>query len=74
MELRLLDYDCSPGRLTLPLAQLACPQGSVTALGLQAGMLAKVSTKAHAVGLQNIHAPQASFGGRWSYTLHFRKH
>jgi 2-polyprenyl-3-methyl-5-hydroxy-6-metoxy-1,4-benzoquinol methylase len=65
MELRLLDYDCGPGRLALPLARLAGPQ---------AGMLAKVSTKAHAVGLQNIHAPQASFGGRWSYTLHFRKH
>lgn len=60
--MRVLDYGCGPGRLTLPLARLVGAQGQVTALDLQAKMLEKLRAKAMAENLVNICYLQASAG------------
>ena len=60
--MKVLDAGCGPGRLTLPLAEVVGPQGEVTALDLQAGMLARVREKVRAAGLQNVQFLQAGLG------------
>ena len=60
--MKVLDAGCGPGRLTLPLAKAVGPQGEVTALDIQEGMLARVREKVRAVGLQNVHYLQAELG------------
>lgn len=52
--MKVLDAGCGPGRLTLPLAETVGPQGEVTALDIQDGMLARVRAKVQAAGLQNV--------------------
>jgi len=61
-NMKVLDAGCGPGRLTLPLAQAVCPQGEVTALDIQEGMLARVREKVRAAGLQNVQFIQAGLG------------
>ena len=60
--MKVLDAGCGPGRLTLPLAETVGPQGEVTALDIQDGMLARVRAKVQAVGLQNVKFLQAGLG------------
>ena len=60
--MKVLDFGCGPGRLTLPLAQQVGPQGEVTALDIQAGMLRRVQEKARAAELNNIRYLQAAAG------------
>jgi ubiquinone/menaquinone biosynthesis C-methylase UbiE len=60
--MKVLDAGCGPGRLTLPLAETAGPQGEVTALDLQEGMLARARAKVQAAGLQNVKFLHAGLG------------
>jgi ubiquinone/menaquinone biosynthesis C-methylase UbiE len=60
--MRVLDAGCGPGRLTLPLAETVGPQGEVTALDLQAEMLARVRGKVETAGLQNVKFLHAGLG------------
>jgi ubiquinone/menaquinone biosynthesis C-methylase UbiE len=60
--MKVLDAGCGPGRLSIPAAQAIGPQGELTALDLQAGMLARTREKAQAVGLSNIRFVQAGLG------------
>ena len=43
----VLDADCGPGRLTIPIAIKLENHGTVTAMDIQADMLRKVQKKAH---------------------------
>ena len=52
--MKVLDFGCGPGRLTLPLARLVGDGGEVTALDLQPGMLQRLQEKAKAEGVGNI--------------------
>lgn len=54
-----IDIGCGPGRVTLPLARAVGPNGQVTALDVQDGMLAKVAAKAAAEALTNIRLLRA---------------
>jgi ubiquinone/menaquinone biosynthesis C-methylase UbiE len=47
----VVDLGCGPGYFTLPMAQMAGPQGRVIAVDLQPGMLEKMSARAAAEGL-----------------------
>lgn len=49
--MRVLDAGCGPGRVSIPCAQAIGPQGELTALDLQAGMLARTEEKARAAQL-----------------------
>jgi len=60
--MKVLDAGCGPGRLSIPAAKAIGPQGEITALDLQSGMLARVQEKAHAAGLTNIQLVQAGLG------------
>ncbi|MDE3243941.1 MAG: methyltransferase domain-containing protein [Nitrospirota bacterium] len=58
----VLDFDCGPGRLTVPAAQRVGPAGRVVSVDLQAGMLARAKEKAQAANLSNIEFVQAGAG------------
>lgn len=60
--MKVLDAGCGPGRLSIPAAQAIGPQGELTALDLQPGMLARAREKAQAAGLSNIRFLQAGLG------------
>lgn len=57
----VLDFGCGPGFFTIPMADMAGPDGRVFAVDLQQGMLDKVAAKARAAGLsQRIEPHQCS--------------
>ncbi|MCE5269700.1 methyltransferase domain-containing protein [bacterium] len=60
--LAVLDAGCGPGRLTIPAAGSVGPQGQVTALDIQRGMLERVRARARAEGLENITLIEAGAG------------
>lgn len=60
--MKVLDAGCGPGRLAIPCAQALEPQGELTALDLQPGMLARTQEKSRAAGLSNIRFTQAGLG------------
>lgn len=60
--IKVLDVGCGPGRLTIPAAKQVGPQGEVTAVDIQSGMLLKASKKAQAADLKNIRFLQAGAG------------
>jgi len=60
--MKVLDAGCGPGRLAIPAAQAIGSQGELTALDLQAGMLARVQEKARTAGLSNIRLMQVELG------------
>ena len=62
--MKVLDFGCGPGRLTIPVAKQIGPTGEVTALDIQAGMLQRVRTKALAENLGNIQFIQGGAGER----------
>jgi len=52
--MRVLDYGCGPGRLTIPIAKQIGPAGEVMALDIQSDMLKRVRRKAQLENLGNI--------------------
>ncbi|PKL70887.1 MAG: methyltransferase type 11 [Methanomicrobiales archaeon HGW-Methanomicrobiales-1] len=60
--MNVLDAGCGPGRLTIPLAHCVGPEGEVTAMDLQEGMLREVQDRARAAGLSNIRFLRAGIG------------
>ena len=60
--MRVLDAGCGPGRLTLPTAERVGADGHVTALDLQAGMLAKLRGRLAERGIGNVDLVQAGLG------------
>jgi len=71
--MRVLDAGCGPGRLTVPLARRVGPQGHVTALDLQPGMLRRAQEKARNAGLDNVLFVQAALGeGRLDHDAYDR--
>ena len=57
--MKVLDFGCGPGRVTIPLAQQVGPRGEVVALDIQPGMLQRTRGKAQAAQLSNIRYLQA---------------
>ncbi|MCX6052244.1 MAG: class I SAM-dependent methyltransferase [Campylobacterales bacterium] len=53
-SMRVLDFGCGSGRLTIPLAQKVGEQGLVTAFDIQFAMLEKVRAKAKKAHVENI--------------------
>jgi len=60
--MRVLDAGCGPGRVTVAMARLVGPEGEVTALDVQEGMLRRAREKAAAAGLANIRFLLAGLG------------
>lgn len=60
--MNVLDAGCGPGRLTIPIANYVEPDGEVTAMDLQEGMLQEVRDRARAANLSNIRFLQAGIG------------
>jgi ubiquinone/menaquinone biosynthesis C-methylase UbiE len=66
--MKVLDFGCGPGRLTIPAARQVGPSGSVTAFDIQEGMLARVREKAVLEKLENIVFIQGAVGeGKLGY-------
>ncbi len=53
--MKVLDAGCGPGRLSLPMARAVGPDGSVTAVDLQPGMLQRLQKHLAGSGLANVH-------------------
>jgi ubiquinone/menaquinone biosynthesis C-methylase UbiE len=66
LELRpgmtVLDFGCGPGRLSVPAGREVGPQGGVTAVDIQPGMLARAQERAKTAGVSNIRFVQAAAG------------
>lgn len=60
--MKVLDIGCSPGRLTIPVAEQVRPEGEVVAIDVQAGMLRRAQEKAQAAHLSNIRFLQVGVG------------
>ena len=57
--IKVLDFGCGPGRLTIPAARQVGSEGEVTAYDVQPGMLRRTQDKAQAAKLSNIRYVQA---------------
>lgn len=60
--MHVLDAGCGPGRLSIPLAAAVGPDGTVTAMDLQDGMLAIVRERAEKNRIFNISFIQGGIG------------
>jgi ubiquinone/menaquinone biosynthesis C-methylase UbiE len=60
--MKVLDFGCGPGRLTIPVARQIGPSGIVTAFDLQAEMLERVRARAAQEKLGNIEYVQGAAG------------
>ncbi|MCS7050922.1 MAG: class I SAM-dependent methyltransferase [Thermomicrobium sp.] len=60
--MRVLDAGAGPGRLTIPLAEMVGPEGTVTALDVQPAMLERVRRRAETSGLRNVRLLVAELG------------
>ncbi len=60
--LSVLDAGCGPGLLTIPLARLVGPQGTVVALDVQEGMIRRARDAAARAGVSNITFLVAGLG------------
>lgn len=60
--MRVLDFGCGPGRLTIPAAVAVAPGGEVWAVDVQAAMLRRAEAKAAAANVSNIRFVQAAAG------------
>ncbi len=58
----VLDAGCGPGRLTLPIAEKIGPNGDVTAIDIQEGMLHEAQERAREANLTNIHFLRIGLG------------
>ena len=60
--MKVLDFGCGPGRLTIPVAKQIGPSGTVIAFDIQPGMLERVRVKANQENLGNIQFVQGAAG------------
>ena len=60
--LKVLDFGCGPGRLTIPIAKQIGLSGTVTAFDIQPAMLERVRVKADHENLGNIQFVQGAAG------------
>lgn len=60
--MHVIDFGCGPGRLTIPLAERVGADGKVTAVDIEAKMLARVEKKASHRNLKNILCVQGRIG------------
>ncbi len=60
--MRVLDAGCGTGRLAIPIAKGVGPEGGVTAVDIQPGMLEIAKKRAKAANLDNIRFLQAGIG------------
>ncbi len=60
--MHVLDFGCGPGRITVPAARAVGPNGMVTAVDMQSGMLKRAREKAKAAKLKNIRFVHAKAG------------
>jgi len=60
--LRVLDFGCGPGRVTIPAARLVGDGGEVFAVDLQPAMLAIVARRAAREGLRDVRTLEAAAG------------
>jgi ubiquinone/menaquinone biosynthesis C-methylase UbiE len=60
--MKVLDFGCGPGRLTIPAAKQVGLEGEVTAFDMQPGMLQRTQAKAQAANLSNIRYLLAESG------------
>lgn len=60
--MNVLDAGCGPGRITIPAARIVGPDGEVTAMDIQEGMLNEVRERAVASNLTNIRILPAGLG------------
>jgi len=66
--MKVLDFGCGPGRLTIPVARQVGPTGCVTAFDVQVAMLERVHTKAALENLDNIVVTKGAAGeGKLGY-------
>lgn len=71
--MRVLDAGCGPGRVTIPVAKIVGPDGNVTAMDIQEGMLAEVKKRAEKEGVLNIRYLQGGIGeGKTSQEVYDR--
>jgi len=61
-EMKVLDFGCGPGRLTIPIAKQIQSSGSITAFDVQPEMLERVRVKAAHENLRNIDFVQGAAG------------
>jgi ubiquinone/menaquinone biosynthesis C-methylase UbiE len=62
LGMKVLDFGCGPGRLTIPIAKLVSPSGSVTAFDIQPAMLERVRIKVVRENLSNIEFVHGAAG------------
>jgi ubiquinone/menaquinone biosynthesis C-methylase UbiE len=60
--MKILDFGCGPGRLTIPIARIIGPSSNVTAFDIQEAMLERVRTKAANEHLGNIETVRGDAG------------
>jgi len=60
--MQVLDAGCGPGRVSIPVAKIVGPTGSLTAMDIQEGMLAEVKKRAEKEGISNIRYLQGGIG------------
>ena len=60
--LKVLDFGCGPGRLTIPIAKQIGLSGTVTAFDIQPAMLERVRVKANLENLGNIEFVHGAAG------------
>ncbi len=60
--MNVLDAGCGPGRVTLPIAKIVGPQGEVTAIDIQDGMLREAQGRAQKAHLENIRFLRTGVG------------
>ena len=60
--MKVLDFGCGPGRLTVPVAKQIGPSGTATAFDIQPEMLERVRAKAGQDKLVNIEYIQGAAG------------
>jgi len=60
--MRVLDVGCGPGRLTLPLAELVGPVGTVVAIDIQPAMLERLRDRLAERGIDNVETVLGGVG------------
>ena len=60
--MKVLDFGCGPGRLTIPIAQKISPKGQVIAFDIQEKMLDRNRARARAANFANVQWVQGGAG------------